>query len=97
MKKLSKLIVPVVLVGAIVAAAVFFGPKIVHTCDNCADVFVGAGYSANVVSNAITSLTGQEDKILCKDCAAKEHAVAIAAGKSLDDFKRPLFEEKTEN
>lgn len=91
MSKFIKTAFALVLVVAIVAAAVIFVPRLTHTCDNCADFFVGTGYTANVVSNAITSLSGQEDKILCKDCAAREHALSIAAGKSLNDFKRPLF------
>lgn len=81
----------VLVVGILVGAAVIFLPRLCHTCDNCADFFLGTGYYANIVSNTITSLSGQENKILCKDCAAKEHALAIAAGKSLEDFQRPLF------
>ena len=87
-------IISVLLIAAVVVAAVVFVPRLPHTCDNCGEFFVGTGYEANVVSNALTQLSGQEDKILCKDCAAKEHALAIATGKSLSDFKRPLFEEE---
>lgn len=94
MRNFARFIVAAVLIVAIIVAAVVFVPRLTHTCDNCADFFVGTGYTANIVSNAITSLSGQNDKILCKDCAAKEHALAIASGKSMDDFKRPLFEEK---
>ena len=92
MKKPVKMIVSVLVLVAVIAAAVIFVPKVLHSCDNCGDTFLGGGYYANVVSNTLTSLSGQEDKILCKDCAAKEHALAIAAGKSLEDFKRPMFE-----
>jgi hypothetical protein len=96
MKKPIKAIVTVILLAAIVAAGVIFVPRLANTCDNCGKFFLGSGYTANVVSNTLTTLTGQDDKILCKECAAKEHALAIAAGKSLDDFKRPLFEAKEE-
>lgn len=94
MTRAVRAVIATVLVIAIVVAAVIFAPRLMHYCDNCADFFIGTGYHANVVSNAITGLSGQEDKILCKDCAAKEHALAIAAGKSLKDFQRPLFEEE---
>ena len=94
MRNPVRAIVSVLLIVAVVVAAVVFVPRLTHTCDNCGEFFVGTGYEANVVSNALTQLTGQEDKILCKECAAKEHALAIATGKSLSDFKRPLFAEE---
>lgn len=96
MRKTRRLIATLVAAAIIIAAAVIFVPRLAHTCDNCADFFIGTGYTANVVSNAISSITGAEDKILCKDCAAKEHALAIATGKSLTDFQRPLFEQSEE-
>ena len=96
MKNMIRFLVAVILVAAIVVAAVIFVPRLTHTCDNCADFFVGTGYSANIVSNALTSLSGESDKILCNVCAAKEHALAIASGKSLNDFKLPLFEAPAE-
>lgn len=91
---MKKQIARILFAAIVVAALVVFIPKLTHTCDNCDEFFVGAGYTANKVSDLITSLTGQEDKILCKDCAAKEHALAIATGKSLKDFRRPLFNAK---
>lgn len=87
-------IAAVLALALLIAAAVVLLPRVINTCDNCDETFFGTGYEANVVSNALTQLSGQEDKILCKDCAAKEHALSIAAGKSLSDFKRPLFEEE---
>lgn len=92
MSKTVRAIAAVTAIAILIAALVFFVPRLAHTCDNCGDFFLGTGYRANVISNAITSLSGQESKILCKNCAAKEHALEIAAGKSLDDFKRSLFE-----
>ena len=87
----------IVLVAAVViiaAAGVVFGPRLIHRCDSCDKVFAGTGYYANVVSNTLSTLSGSENKILCRDCARREHTIAIAAGKRLDDYKRPLFEKK---
>lgn len=86
----------IVLVVAIIAACVVLGPKLVHNCDNCGDFFVGTGYYTNIISSTLVNLTGGEDKIICADCAAKDHALAIAAGQSIEEFKRPLFEEPEE-
>ena len=91
----GKLIALILVIAVLVGGGVVFGPRLVHRCSNCDKVFVGTGYSANLISEAITALTGDDDKILCKDCAEKEHSLAILAGKSLDDFKRPLFEKKS--
>lgn len=85
-----------VLVVAIVAACVVLGPKLVHNCDNCGDLFFGTGYYTNIISSTLANLTGGEDKIICGDCAAKDHALALAAGQSIEEFKRPLFEETEE-
>lgn len=82
-----------ILVVAIVAAAVVLGPRLLHSCDNCGSFFVGTGYYTNIISSTISDWTGGEDKIICADCAATEHALAIAAGQSIKDFQRPLFEQ----
>ena len=94
MRKLTRLIALIVLVAIVAAAGVVFVPRLTHTCDNCDTFFVGTGYTANILSNAISSISGGEEKILCKDCAAKEHALSIVTGKSLNDFRRPLFDKK---
>lgn len=91
-RRIERLIVTLAIVAVVVATAVVFVPRLTHTCDNCASFFIGTGYSANVISNAISSISGENEKILCKECAGKEHALAIATGKSLSDFQRPLFE-----
>ena len=96
MRSPAKGIMAVIAAVLVIALLVFFLPKLTHVCDNCGDFILGTGYTANAVSNVLTSLGGQEDKILCRECAAKEHALAIAAGKSLEDFKRPLFEPSEE-
>lgn len=81
----------IVAIAAVLVLAVVFVPRLTHHCDNCERFFIGTGYSAAALSDLVTSLTGQADKILCKDCAMQEHALEIGLGKSLDDFKLPLF------
>ena len=100
-KSLGSIITPMraviaVIIVLVIAAGVVFVPRLVHRCDNCDRVFVGTGYRANIISNAITSITGKDAKRLCRPCAEKEHAIAIATGASLEDFKLPLFPKKGE-
>ena len=92
MKNLSaRLLIIAVAVVAVIALLVILVPRLTHRCDNCDTVFFGTGYYANDLSNVVTSVTGQADKVLCEECAAQEHALAIAFGKKLEEFKRPLF------
>ena len=93
---LGRLIAVILVAAILVGLAVVFGPRLLHSCDNCGDFFVGTGYYTNIISSTLADLTGGEDKVLCVDCAAKDHALAIAAGQSIEDFKRPLFEEPEE-
>lgn len=90
-----KKIVSLIVVVAVVAAGIVFLPRLLHGCDNCGKFFVGTGYSANVVSSLVTDILDPdaEDKILCKECAEKSHAVAIGLGGSVEDYKLPLFGE----
>ncbi len=83
-----KKIISLVVVAAIIVAGVVFVPKIAHTCDDCETFFLGAGYEPNIVSD----LLSDEEQIICKKCAEEQHAISIALGKSVDDFKRDLFE-----
>ena len=83
-----KKIISLVVVVAIVVAGIVFIPEIAHTCDDCEKFFIGAGYEPNIIED----LLSDEDQIICKACAEEQHALAIAAGKTLDDFKRDLFE-----
>ena len=83
-----KKIISLVVVVAIIIAGIVFVPKIAHTCDDCEKFFLGAGYEPNIVEDLLSS----EDQIICKKCAEKQHALSIAMGKSVDDFKRDLFE-----
>lgn len=92
MRRLTRSITSIILVVALIAAAVIFIPRLAHTCDNCKTFFVGTGYYANILSNAISTISGEANKVLCRECAATEHALAIATGTPLEDFQRPLFE-----
>lgn len=83
-----KKIISLVVVVAIIVAGIIFVPKITHTCDDCEKFFLGAGYEPNIVEDLLSS----EEQIICKECAEKQHALSIAMGKSIDDFKRDLFE-----
>lgn len=83
-----KKIVSLVIVVAIIVAGVVFVPKIAHTCDDCQKFFLGSGYEPNIVEDFLSD----EERIICKSCAEEQHALSIAMGKSVDDFKRDLFE-----
>ena len=84
MKKFIWLAVAVV----IIVAGIIFVPKLVHECDDCEEIFFGTGYEPNVLSD----LFSKEDQIICKECAEKQHAITLALGKTLDDFKIGLFD-----
>lgn len=85
---IMKKIISLLVVVAIVAAGIIFIPKIAHTCDDCEKFFIGAGYEPNIV----TDLISDEEQIICKKCAEDQHAISIAMGKTVDEFKRDLFE-----
>lgn len=91
MRKIIRLIGTALVLALLLLVVVSLAPRLVHICDNCDKFFLGTGYSANMISDTITFLSGQDDKILCADCAAQEHAFAIAAGKKLEEFRIPLF------
>lgn len=84
MKKIISLFVVLI----IIVTGIIFVPKIVHECDDCGKTFFGTGYKPNIVDSLLSS----EDKIICKECAEKQHALSIAMGKTVADFKRDLFE-----
>ena len=86
------IIVAVVLAAVLVGGGIFFGPKLIHHCDNCDRLFFGTGYYSNILSETVGSLLNKKEKILCRDCAQEEHALEITFGASLDEYKRPLFE-----
>ena len=82
-----KKIISLVVVAVIVIAGVVFIPKVTHTCDDCGKFFIGAGYEPNVVEDLISD----EEQVICNDCAEEQHAISIAMGKSLDNYKREIF------
>ena len=84
MKRLFKLLFNI----AIICAVVYFAPKLVHKCDDCEEWFVGTGYEANVIADVISD----DDQTICKPCAEKQHAIETTLGKSLDDYRKKLFE-----
>lgn len=89
MKKFGALLLVVVLV----IAGVIFVPELVHSCDDCGEVFVGTGYKPGVLSDLASDLlTGKEMEIICRSCAEKQHALGSLVGKDLDEYKRKLFE-----
>ena len=92
----GKLLAFVLVVAIIAGACAVFGPRLLHNCDNCGAFFIGTGYYTNIISSTLANLTGGEDKVICGDCAARDHALALAAGQSIEEFKRPLFEEEEE-
>ncbi len=82
-----KKIIPLVVVVLVVFVGIIFAPKVTHTCDSCDEFFVGAGYEPGVLEDLISD----EDQIICEECAKKQHAVALALGKSLEEFERDIF------
>ena len=82
-----KKIIALILAVAIIVAGIIFVPKLVHTCDDCEKLFIGAGYEPNVIED----LLSDKQEIICKKCAEEHHAISIALGKSVEDFKRDLF------
>ena len=84
MKKIISLIV----LAAVAAACGVFIPRLAHTCDDCGNFFVGTGYRPNVIADILTDT----EQIICKGCAEEQHALSILVGKSLDEFKRGLFD-----
>ena len=83
-----KKIISLVVVVAIIVVGIVFLPKIVHTCDDCEKLFFGSGYEPNIIEDLLSN----EERIICKNCAEEQHAISIAMGKSVDDFKRDLFD-----
>ena len=85
MKKLISWLVKMVLI----IAMVLYVPYYFHICVCCADFFVGPGYEANI----IVDLALEDGRVICRDCAEKQHAVSTFFGKDLEDFRRPWIED----
>lgn len=88
-KKKSIPIVPILVAIIIVLVGVFVGPKVVHECADCGETFFGAGYEPSKVIEFFEN--GDEDDVICEKCAEEQHALAIAMGDELDDFKKDIF------
>ena len=80
--------VKIVAIVCVVLVIGFFGYKLVNKCDNCGKIFIGPGYEATVISDTLA----KGDQILCKACAEKNHAIELALGKDLADFRRGLLD-----
>jgi len=85
---MKKIIAIIAIVAVLLSVGVVFVPRLTHTCDDCDEFFVGTGYNPNVISDILSD----KEQIICKECAEKQHAIQIALGKSVDEFKRKLFE-----
>ncbi len=83
-----KKFITILLVIVIIIACIIFIPKLVHTCDDCDEFFVGVGYEPNKLSEIFT----EDMTIICKDCAEVHHALSLALGKDLDEYQKELFE-----
>lgn len=84
MRKIFKLLLTIVFICAIV----YFAPRLVHKCDDCEEWFVGTGYEANVIADVVSD----DDQTICKACAEKQHVIETTMGKSLNEFKKRLFD-----
>jgi len=87
MKKIVTILLALVI---LVGAGIVFVPRLAHTCDDCEEFFSGTGYMPNILSD----LVSKEEQIICKTCAEKQHAISIGLGKTVEDFKLPLFDEE---
>lgn len=76
----------VLLIIVLAAVVAFLAVRLVNSCSDCEKNFFGLGYNGNIVDQAV----GDEEQILCEDCAQKHHALSLLAGKELDDYKRVL-------
>lgn len=82
-----KKIISILAVVIIAMAGIFIGPKVIHKCDSCGKTFFGAGYEPGIISDVLSDT----EQIICEECAADQHAVSVALGKSLDEYKRKIF------
>ncbi len=84
MKKLFKLLLVIVFVCAII----YLAPRLIQKCDSCEKWFMGTGYEPN----AITAVISDEDQTICRECAETQHAIETTFGKSLDEYRKKLFD-----
>lgn len=79
MKKLFNFLIDAVIVVAIV----FLGMKYINKCDSCEKIYLGLGYQPGFISELVNS----DMEAVCKDCAEEQHAVQIALGKDIEEYK----------
>ncbi len=84
----KKIITTVLSVAIVLLACLIVGAKLLHTCSDCGDFFVGTGYEPGIIAETFVKETG----VICKYCAEKQHALEIALGKTVEDFRIGLFE-----
>ncbi|MBQ2963368.1 MAG: hypothetical protein IJE14_01775 [Clostridia bacterium] len=89
-KKKSFPIVPVLVLVIVVLVGAFVGPKVVHECADCGETFFGAGYEPSEVIEFLEGSKG-DDNVICEECAEEQHAIELALGKTLEDFKLDIF------
>lgn len=78
---------PIAIVAIVIILGLIFVPKLVHSCDDCGKTFVGTGYEPT----ALVDMFGDEeaeDMVICEECAEEHHALEMAFGAELEDFKR---------
>lgn len=85
---MKKIIAIAAAIAILLTVGIIFVPRLAHTCDDCGKFFIGTGYNVNILSDLFSS----KDQIICKDCAEKQHIVSITLGKSVEEFKRGLFD-----
>ena len=77
------------MVTAVLLAVVltFCALRLVHKCDTCDKLFLGTGYKPN----AAKASAGV--RVVCKDCAAKQHAASAYFGDGLKEYRYGIFED----
>lgn len=83
MKKLIKGIITILILALIGV----YCPYYIHTCADCDELFFGPGYDSNILVETFS----EEERIICKECAEIHHAVTSLLGKSVEEYRRPLF------
>lgn len=86
-----RLLVVLLVLALLIAAVIVLLPRVTYICSNCGSLKFGSGYSANLLSDVMSTVTGKEEKVLCEECAILEHGLALATGMMLDDYKLPLI------
>jgi len=83
MKKLLKLIATLL----ILVLLVLYVPYYVHPCSECGEWILGPGYKAN----KLVDLVSEDEVVVCRACAEKQHALSSVLGKDVEEFRRDAF------